>query len=300
VSLKPHPIEESAWVGANHVFGQHSRLLVVDSVTSPILIKPATRYHFCHVGAISPVSDDAFSTPARDRFNLLCCPSSSPQLVTTFAVCRFSIMQGVSGLGIIFIAKVCLLLSIQKPDRHFKMGNSFGDAMKPGKFAGANFRRWATKLDLWLTAMDIAYVLKPVDGPLTVEKQVEFDKANVMAVGCILGVLSDNLYDVYMISGRLLNTSTVPQMLDMSSISCTSTMITKWLTTIQWLSKPMRYNALSEISSSMGITCWTDLWQGHYCQVTSDMEGICHISETQEAEYWCSGSVSLSGRGRKG
>jgi hypothetical protein len=50
------------------------------------------------------------------------------------------------------------------------MGNSFVDAMKPGKFAGVNFRRWATKLDLWLTTMDIAYVLKPVDGPLTVEK----------------------------------------------------------------------------------------------------------------------------------
>jgi hypothetical protein len=39
-------------------------------------------------------------------------------------------------------------LSIQKHYRHFKMDNSFADAMKPGKFAGANFRRWATKLDL--------------------------------------------------------------------------------------------------------------------------------------------------------
>jgi hypothetical protein len=46
--------------------------------------------------------------------------------------------------------------------------------------------------------IDIAYVLKPVDGPLTIEKQAEFDKANVMAVGCILSVLSDNLCDVYM------------------------------------------------------------------------------------------------------
>jgi hypothetical protein len=46
--------------------------------------------------------------------------------------------------------------------------------------------------------MDIAYVLKPVDGPLTIEKQAEFDKANVMAVGYILSVLSDNLCDVYM------------------------------------------------------------------------------------------------------
>jgi hypothetical protein len=30
------------------------------------------------------------------------------------------------------------------------------------------------------------------------------------------------------------------------------------------------------------------------------MEGICHISETQKVEYWCSGSVSISDRGRKG
>jgi hypothetical protein len=85
-------------------------------------------------------------------------------------VCRFSIMHGVSCLGIIFIIKVCLLLSIQKHDWHSKMGNSFVDAMKPRKFIGVNFRRWATKLDLWLIAMDIAYVLKPVDGPLTIEK----------------------------------------------------------------------------------------------------------------------------------
>jgi hypothetical protein len=115
-----------------------------------------------------------------------------------FMVCRFSIMQGVSCLGIIFIAKVCLFLTIQKPDRLFKMGNSFTDAMRPGKFASANFWRWATKHHLWLTAMRITYVLKPVDGPLTVEKQPVFDKANVMAVGCILSVMSDNLYGVYM------------------------------------------------------------------------------------------------------
>jgi hypothetical protein len=33
-----------------------------------ILIKLATH----HTGAISPVNNDEFSTPARDRFNLLC------------------------------------------------------------------------------------------------------------------------------------------------------------------------------------------------------------------------------------
>jgi hypothetical protein len=68
-------------------------------------------------------------------------------------------MQGVSCLGIIFIAKVCLFLTIQKPDIFFKMGNSFADAVKPGKFAGVNFRRWATKLDLWLTAMSLGLLM---------------------------------------------------------------------------------------------------------------------------------------------
>jgi hypothetical protein len=49
-----------------------ARLLAIDSTTSTTFIKFAD---FRHAGAISHVSDDEFSTPARDIFNLLCCPA---------------------------------------------------------------------------------------------------------------------------------------------------------------------------------------------------------------------------------
>jgi hypothetical protein len=57
--------------------------------------------------------------------------------------------------------------------------------MKHEKFDGSNFKRWSTKLDLWLIAMDKCWVVKLCDGPLTVEEQTEFKKDNVIAVGCI-------------------------------------------------------------------------------------------------------------------
>jgi hypothetical protein len=41
-----------------------AQLLVVDSTTSTAFIKLETHHHFRHVGAISPISDDEFSTPA--------------------------------------------------------------------------------------------------------------------------------------------------------------------------------------------------------------------------------------------
>jgi hypothetical protein len=40
------------------------------------------------------------------------------------------------------------------------MGNSFVDAMKPEKFSGSNFIRWSMKLDLWITAMNMSWIVK--------------------------------------------------------------------------------------------------------------------------------------------
>lgn len=79
-----------------------------------------------------------------------------------------------------------------------KMGNSFADTMKYEKFDGSNFKWWSTKLDFWSTAMDKFWVVKPCEGPLIVEKRVKFDRDNMKEIGCILGVMSDKLYDVYM------------------------------------------------------------------------------------------------------
>jgi hypothetical protein len=78
------------------------------------------------------------------------------------------------------------------------MGNSFVDAMKHDMFDGSNIKRWSTKLDLWLTVMDRSWVVKHYEGPLFIKKQAEFNKKNVIVVDCILSVLFDKLYDVYM------------------------------------------------------------------------------------------------------
>jgi hypothetical protein len=50
---------------------------------------------------------------------------------------------------------------------------------------------------LWLAATDVYWVVKPYEGPLTVKKHTEFDKDNMITVGCILSI-SKKLYDVYM------------------------------------------------------------------------------------------------------
>jgi hypothetical protein len=39
------------------------------------------------------------------------------------------------------------------------------------------------KLNLWLTAMDKSWVVKPCEGHLTIEKYAEFNKDNVITVG---------------------------------------------------------------------------------------------------------------------
>jgi hypothetical protein len=49
----------------------------------------------------------------------------------------------------LFICKLILFPSIQKPDRHLVMGN-YSDAMKPYKFTGVIFKRWQTRVQLWL------------------------------------------------------------------------------------------------------------------------------------------------------
>ena len=72
------------------------------------------------------------------------------------------------------------------------------DAMKPERFGGGeNFRRWQTKVKFWLMSMGLWWVIHPVM-PFTVEQTNTFSTARDSALGCILTLLADNLYDVYM------------------------------------------------------------------------------------------------------
>jgi len=92
----------------------------------------------------------------------------------------------------LFITKLLFIPTIQKPYRHLVMAG-FSDAMKPEKFTGVNFKRWQTRAQLWLSAMDVFWVVSnPPALPLGSEKEVqEFTAATTIFVGCVLSVLSN-------------------------------------------------------------------------------------------------------------
>jgi hypothetical protein len=72
----------------------------------------------------------------------------------------------------LFISKLLLFPTIQKPDRHLVMGN-YADAMKPDKFTCVNFKRWQMITQLWLSAMGVFWVVSnPPALPLGSEKDV--------------------------------------------------------------------------------------------------------------------------------
>ena len=71
------------------------------------------------------------------------------------------------------------------------------DAMKPERFADYNFQRWQTRVKFWLMSMELWWVIHLVM-PFTVEQTAAFAGDSVTALGCILSLLSDQFYDLYM------------------------------------------------------------------------------------------------------
>jgi hypothetical protein len=72
------------------------------------------------------------------------------------------------------------------------------DALKPERFAGCqNFKRWQTMVKFWLMSFRIWWVISPLL-PLTKEQDRNFESDNSTCVGCILTLLSDQLYDIHM------------------------------------------------------------------------------------------------------
>jgi hypothetical protein len=72
------------------------------------------------------------------------------------------------------------------------------DAMKPEKFAdGENFRHWQSKVKFWLMSMGLWWVIHPMM-PFTVQQTTTFPTTCDSVLGCILTLLGDNLYDIYM------------------------------------------------------------------------------------------------------
>jgi len=74
----------------------------------------------------------------------------------------------------LYITKLLLFPTIQKPDRHLAMTKGYTNAMKPEKFTGVNFKRWQMRAQLWLTAMGVFWVVgNPPTLPLGSEKEVQ-------------------------------------------------------------------------------------------------------------------------------
>jgi hypothetical protein len=72
------------------------------------------------------------------------------------------------------------------------------DAMKPERFGdGENFHCWQNKVKFWLMSLGLWWVIHPMM-PLTVPQAAANPTAHDSALGCILTLLENNLYDIYM------------------------------------------------------------------------------------------------------
>jgi hypothetical protein len=70
--------------------------------------------------------------------------------------------------------------------------------MKPERFGGGeNFHRWQNKVKFWLMSMGLWWVIHPMM-PLAVPQTAAFPVAHDSALSCILTLLANNLYGIYM------------------------------------------------------------------------------------------------------
>jgi hypothetical protein len=96
--------------------------------------------------------------------------------------------------------KLLFIPSFQKSYyRNFSFMAGFVDALRPEKFCGEHFKRWQTRVILWLSSMNVLWVSKgKPEGPLTPEQEKAFTEANTLFVGAVIGTIVDRLQDVYL------------------------------------------------------------------------------------------------------
>ena len=73
------------------------------------------------------------------------------------------------------------------------------DALKPDKFTGVYFKRWQYKTTMWLQSLKVFQASEGLpEGTISDEDQNKFKETNLAFVGCVLSVLDNKLFDVYM------------------------------------------------------------------------------------------------------
>ena len=100
--------------------------------------------------------------------------------------------------GIKIYQKIAYLLTIRKPyfvDRMMPV-SSFANSIKPKSFDGSNYKRWRELVTLWLTTMNVMYVISGTP-PEGVSKEA-FEAADSFFRGAVNSVLAENLIDTYL------------------------------------------------------------------------------------------------------
>lgn len=148
------------------------------------------------------------------------------------------------------VKKVLIFPTIQKPYfRHFST-HGFVATLKPEKFTGTHFKRWQARTTLWLTAMNVFWV-GGVSPTVTIapEQENAFREATTIFVGAVLTVIGDKLVDAYLhmcVAKNLWDALKAKFGATDVGSECmlwSSSMITKWLITVLYWTRPMRYNA---------------------------------------------------------
>jgi hypothetical protein len=116
----------------------------------------------------------------------------------TWIVSLTVILKCLFNYGIKIYRNITYHLTIQKPynvDRNMFGATRFVNAIKPKPFDGCNFKRWRELATLWLTSMNMMYVItrKALKGV----SEEKFNSDDLFW-GAIITVLVDNLVDTYL------------------------------------------------------------------------------------------------------
>jgi hypothetical protein len=90
-------------------------------------------------------------------------------------------------------------LTIQKPDiRHFSL-SGFAVALKPSeRFDGTFYKRWRSKMILWLTAMYCYHAAQGKHEQFTPKEERMFNIADNLLRGAVIGALANKYVDSYL------------------------------------------------------------------------------------------------------
>jgi len=88
-------------------------------------------------------------------------------------------------------------LTIQKPDRYFSI-SGFSVALKPEPFDGSFYKRWRSRMILWLIAMNCSQVAQGKPKLYTPEEESRFEAADNLFRGGVISALAEKYVDSYL------------------------------------------------------------------------------------------------------